>query len=228
MPSLRLPRAAALLAPLLALALSACQGGSGNGDPAVAAGDRALGASDAPVTIIEYASVTCTHCRTFHEGTFKELKEKYIDTGDVRFIFRELPTPPVRMAMAGFLVARCVAPDAYFDMIDLQFRQQRTIFERAQSEFETNPNVIIDIYRDIARSAGLTDEAFDACVRDEAEIERIRALVADAEATYGVTSTPSFVINGIYRDTLAQEAGEPFEITIEDFDAVLGPLLEAE
>ena len=86
-------------------------------------GDEALGSATAPVTIVEYASMTCPHCAHFHETTFPELKKKYIDTGKVRFIFREFPLDA--LAAAGSMLARCAGKDKYFPMIETLFSQQK-------------------------------------------------------------------------------------------------------
>jgi protein-disulfide isomerase len=87
-------------------------------------GDKVLGSATAPVTIVEYASVTCPHCASFHSQTYPKLKEKYIDTGKVRLVFREFPTGPVNASIAGFMLARC-SGDKYFPMIDAMFEQQQ-------------------------------------------------------------------------------------------------------
>ena len=81
-----------------------------------------VGPEDAPVTIIEYASMTCPHCANFHKGTYKQLKEKYIDTGKARLIFREFPFDD--LALAAFMLARCAGDDKYFGMIDVLFEKQ--------------------------------------------------------------------------------------------------------
>lgn len=86
-------------------------------------GDKSLGNEKAPVTIIEYASMTCSHCANFHATVYPVLKKKYIDTGKVRFIFREFPLDAV--ATAAFMLARCAPPDKYFAMIDVLFEQQK-------------------------------------------------------------------------------------------------------
>src|SRR5690606_29594883 len=88
-------------------------------------GDKVLGADGAPVTIVEYASVTCPHCATFHQQTYPELKSKYIDAGKVKLIFREFPTQPAPVAIAGFMLARC-AEDKYYPMLDAIFGQQQS------------------------------------------------------------------------------------------------------
>src|SRR6478736_5031450 len=88
-----------------------------------ALGDRVLGRTDAPVTIVEYASATCPHCAAFHKDVFPQLKSEFIDTGKVRFIFREFPFDD--LALAAFMLARCAPPDKYFPMIDVLFEQQK-------------------------------------------------------------------------------------------------------
>ena len=86
-------------------------------------GEMALGDEKAPITVIEYASMTCPHCAHFSETTFPELKKRYIDTGKVRFMFREFPLD--QLAAAGFILARCAGPDKYFPLIETLFAQQR-------------------------------------------------------------------------------------------------------
>src|SRR5947209_14674871 len=86
-------------------------------------GEMALGDPQAPITVIEYASMTCPHCAHFHLTTFPELKKRYIDTGKVRFVFREFPLDPV--ATGAFMLARCAGNDRYFALLDLLFHEQR-------------------------------------------------------------------------------------------------------
>lgn len=107
-------RAAITGAAMATMALAACGGGA----KGAAEGDMAQGAAEgAKVTVVEYASVTCPHCAIWQENTYPAFKAKYVDTGKVRYIFRELPTPPVDAATAGFLVARSAGPDMYFDVV---------------------------------------------------------------------------------------------------------------
>ena len=90
--------------------------------------DMTFGRADAPVTIVEYASVTCAHCAAFQADVFPALKAKYIDTGKVRYVFREYLTPPSNVAAAGFLLARCAGPDRYFDVVEAVMRAQPEMF----------------------------------------------------------------------------------------------------
>ncbi|MBE0688789.1 MAG: DsbA family protein, partial [Anaerolineae bacterium] len=128
--------------------------------------DKVFGPDDAPVTIIEYASLTCPHCRTFHVNVWPGLKEKYVDTGKVRFIMREFPFDP--RAEAGFMLARC-SDERYFAMVDVLFQQQRS-WAGAENAREA--------LLQIARLAGFSQESFEACLTDQKLLEDVRAVRA--------------------------------------------------
>ena len=147
-------------------------------------GDRMLGSDKAPVTIIEYASVTCPHCATFHAEVYPKLKEKFIDTGKVRFIFREFPTAPANASIAGFMLARC-SGDKYFPLIDAMMEQQRSWIEKPY-----------DGLLRIARQAGMSQEAFETCLKDRKLAEEIGNSASRAVQKFGVESTPTFFVNG--------------------------------
>ena len=168
-------------------------------------GDESLGSANAPVTIVEYASMTCPHCAHFHETTFPELKKKYIDTGKVRFIFREFPLDA--LAAAGSMLARCAGKDRYFPMIETLFAQQKDWVVQKPLEPMLG----------IARQAGFTQQSFDECLANQqilAAIEETRTRAMK----YGVNSTPTFFINGkIFRGGL----------TPEELDKQLAPYLKA-
>ena len=149
-----------------------------------AIGDMVLGKADAPVTIIEYASATCPHCARFHTGTFVELKKQYIDTGKVRFIFREFPFDD--LAFAAFMLARCAPRDKYFPMLD-------ELFEKQQVWVRNNPRE--ELFK-IAKLAGFTTESFDKCLKNETVAKGIHEIRKLANEKYGVNSTPTFYING--------------------------------
>src|SRR5690554_935145 len=120
--------------------------------------EMSLGKADAPVTIVEYASMTCPHCANFHKTTFPELKKKYIDTGKVRFIFREFPLDP--LAAGGFMLARCAGKDdktKYFAMVETLFHQQK----------EWVVQKPIEPLKSIAKQAGFTEQSFDQCLSDQ-------------------------------------------------------------
>ena len=147
-------------------------------------GDKVLGADNAPVTIVEYASVTCPHCATFHQQTYPTLKSKYIDTGKVRLIFREFPTQPAPVAIAGFMLARC-AGDKYYPMLDAIFDQQKSW---AQDPYQG--------FLRIARQAGFTQESFETCLKDSKLAEQIQQVAQRGNTEFKVESTPTFFING--------------------------------
>jgi protein-disulfide isomerase len=178
-----------------ALALSAALGGLANitlvGPASAQAllnqpgplGDMALGDEKAPCTIIEYASMTCPHCADFHATTFPELKKRYIDTGKVRFIFREFPLD--QLALAAFLLARCAGPEKYFPMIDTLFQQQK---EWVVSK--PLPPLLA-----IAKQAGMSEQQFNDCLQDKKLIDGIEEVRLRA-MKLNVQSTPSFFVQG--------------------------------
>lgn len=176
-----------------ALALTGVAGcGNGAGASAVVTGDdMVLGAENAPVTLIEYASATCPHCAEFHETAWEQLKTNYIDTGKVRFVFREYPTAPPAVAVAGFQLARCggATPEQYFARLGEIFRQQRAMFATGTMEG------VRQKFFEIGGAAGLSQDQVTQCINDETGAERIRRIIQGAEA-FDVTGTPTFVING--------------------------------
>lgn len=166
-----------------AMALAACNNGKSEGG--AAEGDMTLGNANAPVTVVEYASVTCTHCAAWNEEVFPAFKQKYIDTGQVKYVFREFPTAPAQVAAAGFLVARCAGEDKYFQVVDAIMRAQDQIFAGDAR----------GVLLRTAQSAGMTEQQFNACVTDEKALEQLNKR-AEAAVEAGIQSTPSFVIGG--------------------------------
>lgn len=148
-------------------------------------GDRVLGKADAPVTIVEYASMTCPHCAAFHAETWPALKTQYIDTGKARFIFREFPLDP--LAAAASMLARCAPEDKYYDMIDLFFDHQR------EWAYTDKP---LDALQNMAKQAGFTQMSFEACLTNQKLLDGINASKDQALSKFGVNSTPTFFING--------------------------------
>ena len=147
--------------------------------------DMVMGDENAPVTIIEYASMTCPHCATFHNTTLPGIKEKYVDTGKAKLILREFPFDP--RAAAAFMLARCAPPAQYYPMIDVLFQQQR---EWATAE-DARPPLM-----QIAKLAGFTQESFEACLKNQELLDKVRQVQQKAANDYGVQSTPTFFING--------------------------------
>ncbi|MCQ8185619.1 DsbA family protein [Parvularcula maris] len=156
----------------------------------LAAGPMIIGAEDAPLTIIEYASVTCPGCRLFHQRVYPTVKEQFIDTGKVRFEYRELPTSPQRLAVAGFIVARCAAteggPEAYMGVVDALYQRQ--------NDWVRGPNPAQE-FNNIAAQVGLSGKAFEDCFKREDIREAIAESVEEAGED-GATGTPSFFIDG--------------------------------
>ncbi|WP_245410607.1 DsbA family protein [Notoacmeibacter marinus] len=148
--------------------------------------EMVLGSEDAPVTIVEYASMTCGHCRTFHEETFPKVNEEFIQSGKVRFILREFPLDP--RATAAFMLARC-SKDKYFPVVDVLFDRQ-DVWARAEPQ-----NAAKSLF-DTVKIAGFTEESFDACLKDQALLDNINSVRKQAGEEFGVQSTPTFFIDG--------------------------------
>ena len=159
-----------------------------------ALGEMNLGSPDAKVTVIEYASVTCPACASFHENIFPEIKEKYVDTGKVRFVFREFPTAPANLSIAGSMIARCAADkggsDAYFLVLDSLFKTQRTWIYSDQPRDELIK---------IAAQVGMNETDLDACINRKELLDFLNENIAEGSDKYDINSTPSFVINGQLR-----------------------------
>jgi protein-disulfide isomerase len=147
--------------------------------------DHILGAAEAPVTIIEYASLTCPHCATFHTETMPEVKSEWVDTGRARFVFRHYPLD--QLALRAAAVSECIKGNGFFGFLDVLFANQEK-WSHAQ-----DPLAAIGQY---AALAGLDKATFDACMNDKAALDRIAERQADGQARYSIASTPSFVVNG--------------------------------
>lgn len=169
-------------------------------------GDKVLGSDSAPVTIVEYASVTCPHCASFHQKTYPALKSKYIDAGKVKLIFREFPTQPAPVAIAGFMLARC-AEDKYYPMLDAIFDQQQSWAQDPYNGFLR-----------IARQAGFSQEKFEACLKDQKLAEQIQEVAQRGNEQFKVESTPTFFING------KKYVGA---LSMPELEKILEPLLKA-
>jgi protein-disulfide isomerase len=147
-------------------------------------GDFMIGSDKAPVTIIEYASMTCPHCAHFSETTFPELQKRYIDTGKVRYTLRTFPLDA--LAAAGFMLARCAGKDKYMSMVETLFAKQADWIVK-----EPLPPL-----EEIAKQFGFTDESFKACLANQKVLDGIQAVRDHAVDKLGVNSTPTFFING--------------------------------
>lgn len=154
--------------------------------PAVTSADRVLGRTDAPVTVIEYASFVCSHCADWHTTVLPAFKARFIDTGQVRLVFRNLPTNPAQVAARAAGIARCAAPARFFDVASSFMTGQAAIIGGAP---------LADWYAAGVAVSGRTQAEIDACLADPATLNGIRAEVAGANAA-GVRGTPSFFVNG--------------------------------
>jgi protein-disulfide isomerase len=153
--------------------------------PVITPEDHVLGSADAPVTIVEYASMTCPHCAAFHADSMPKLKSEFIDKNQVRLVFR--PFPLDRLALRASLMAECAPGDGYFALLDKLFATQKEWMQAA------NP---LDALRALGKEAGIEESKIDSCMTDEKAIDRIAANYKDAVDVHGVSSTPSFIING--------------------------------
>ena len=162
--------------------------------------DIVEGKADAPVTIVEYASMTCSHCAAFHHEVYPELKKTYIDTGKVKFILREFPLDP--LATAAFMLARDMG-DKRDAAVDLLFSQQKNW------AFTDAP---IDGLANVLKQAGVTREKVDAVLKDQELYKKINDVRDRGAQKFGVNSTPTFFING------DKYAGE---MSVADFDKII-------
>jgi protein-disulfide isomerase len=148
------------------------------------AGDIILGSEKAPVTVIEYASMTCPHCAHFSTTTLPELQKRYIDTGKVRFIFREFPFDA--LAAAGFMLARCAGKDKFMPVVE-------TLFAKQPEWMVQKP---VPPLMGIAKQFGFTQESFDKCLANQQVLDGIQDVRDRAAEKLGVNSTPTFFVNG--------------------------------
>jgi protein-disulfide isomerase len=168
--------------------------------------DMALGPADAPVTITEYASMTCPHCAAFNATVFPKIKAEYIDTGKIRYVFREFPLDI--KAAAGAMLARCIAKDdggKYFAVVDLLFRQQNDWVVKNTTDTLTR----------IGKQAGLSAQAVDDCLKDQALLDKITADQKYAGEVLKVDSTPTFFVNG--EKIKGETSFEEFDKKIKSF-----------
>lgn len=179
----------------LGIGLGACSGGStGSGASSPSPDDMAIGAANAPLTLIEYASVMCPHCKEWHDTVWPQLKANYIDTGKVRFVLREMATPAgaAPIVVAAFQVARCggATPEQYMARVDEFFRQQNDIYSAGTMAAIRTKLVEIGV------SAGLTEDQVSQCIADESGGQRLQRISDQADRDFQVTGTPTFILNG--------------------------------
>ena len=171
--------------------------------------DMALGPANAPITITEFASMTCPHCAAFNADVFPKIKSAYIDTGKIRYVFREFPLDI--KAAAGSMLSRCIAKDdagKYFAVTDMLFKQQSDWVMKNTTETLSR----------IGKQAGLSQQAIDDCLKDQALLDKIAADQKFANEVLKVNSTPTFFING---EVIKGEA------SFEEFEKKITPLLKS-
>jgi protein-disulfide isomerase len=171
--------------------------------------DMPLGDEKAPVTVYEYASMTCPHCARFQNDVFPHIKSTYIDKGKIRWILREFPLDP--RAAAGFMLARCAGDQKYHAMIDVLFAQQ------ASWAF-VDASQVLPALTQIAKQAGFTQEQFESCLKDKSLYDGVMAIKQRASDTFKIDGTPTFFING------KRYSGE---LTAADFDKAVEPFLKS-
>ncbi len=162
------------------------------------------GAEDAPVTLVEYASYTCPHCARFHEDGYKKLKEEFIDTGKVKFIYREVYFD--RYGLWASMIARCGGGDKFFGITDLLFKEQSN-WARAGG-----PTEIVDELRKIGLLAGIENEQLDACLQDSTKAQTLVSWYQENATADKVEATPSFVLNG---ELIRNQSYDAFKKLIE-------------
>jgi protein-disulfide isomerase len=167
-------------------------------------GEKVLGPADAKVTMVEYASMSCPHCAHFDATTFDDFKLKFIDSGKVRYMFREFPLNAP--AFAAAMVARCAPADKFFDVVHTYFR--------SQDKWLAGSDVKAGILA-VAKGFGFTDQTFDACIANQALFKAIND-VRDRGSKLGVEATPTFFING-----------KKYEgaLSLDELDKAITPLL---
>lgn len=164
-------------------------------------GDQALGDPKAPHTVVEYASLTCTHCKHFHDQTWKPFKEKYIDTGKVYFVLRDFPLDNV--ALAGFMLAHAAPNNNFFPMVDLLFDQQD------KWAFVDDP---VSALQALSKQVGFTQETFELALKNQALLSAVTAVKARGAEKFGVDATPTFFIDGVKK---------PGALSMDDLDKLL-------
>jgi protein-disulfide isomerase len=168
--------------------------------------EEALGDPNAPVTIIEYASLTCPHCAHFQKDVLPKLKERYIATGKVRLVYRDFPLD--QRALAAAILAHCAGPERYFGFVDVLFQTQ---------ESWAGADDYLAALKRIGKLGGLTEKQMDACFADQDLTNRILQSRLDAQSQHDVSSTPTFIIDG------KAYAGAR---SIDEFASLIDPLLK--
>lgn len=210
----QMSRRAAMTAAALAgmAALAGCGGGSAG---EAAEGDMALGAPEgAKVTVVEYASVTCHVCAAWQEANWEAFKTAYVDTNKVRYVFREIPTPPANVAAAGFMIARCAGPDKYFDVVHELLSSQEEMFAGGDTS-----GARAVLFR-VGNGVGLSNSQIETCIKDPEALAAVDDR-ARAAVSAGVSGTPTFIVNGTTIVTPGSASGTSMADLSKAIDAEL-------
>jgi protein-disulfide isomerase len=170
-------------------------------------GEMALGDPKAPVTVVEYVSMTCPHCARVHKTMFRALKERYIDTGKVYFVLREFPLDP--LALAAIMLARCAPADKFFPAVSVMFELQDSW------AFVDDPGTAL---LKVLQPMGFTADSVKKCLADQKVLDGVNWVRDRGEKLFGIKGTPTFFFNG------EKQMGE---LTIEDAEKIIDPLLQA-
>lgn len=165
-----------------------------------------VGDPNAPVTMIEYSSLTCPHCAAFHEQTLPGLKERFIDTGKVRLVIRDFPLD--QNALRAAVIAHCAGPERYPAFVDVFFAQQES-WATAEDP--------VRALKQLAKLGGLGEAEIDACLADRGMEEAILQMRLAGQQQFDIRSTPTFIIDG---------KAYPGNRTVDEFAAIIDPLLE--
>ena len=176
-----------LIAATLLAGLALCGPAFGAINKSALPDDMSLGNPMARLVVVEYASASCPHCAHFNNDVFPAFKAKYIDTGRVKYVFREFLTPPQEVAAASFLLARCAGKDKYFSVLDAVFRGQEQMYQSGD---------VKGTLLHVAQGAGMNEAEFNACLTNEAAGDALNARVNRYAKEDGINSTPTFVVNG--------------------------------
>jgi protein-disulfide isomerase len=195
---------------LVAQASPAAQPADAGRGPRRENGDMVLGAADAPITVIEYASLTCPHCARFHNETLPKLKSAYVETGKVKYIFRDFPLD--RLALNAASIAQCAGPERYFTFLDVFFQQQSN-WTRGN-----DPEVMLASLKRLARTGGMSEAQIDDCLKNKQVQDAILASRMAGETQHQVRSTPTLIING---------ERHPGALPFDELEKILKPLLKS-
>jgi protein-disulfide isomerase len=185
-----------------------------NGDQPLSLQEMVQGDPNAPIELIEYASVTCPHCATFHESIYPAIKEKFVDTGKVKLVYREFPTSPTQLAYIGFAIARCSVDvsgnsESYFATVEALYKNQQKWISQ-----DFKPEIL-----KMAAQAGMDEEAVNACLARQEVVDVINANILTGDQDYGVTGTPTFILDG---KKLNAQSEEDFVTALDNAVARLG------